>query len=291
MKKKILITGASSFLGEGLAETLKNKFDIILLEHKKPIKSKTETTIIRGNVENTSGWENKLTQVEIIIHLASISHAKYLKRFEEINTQGTINLVNLGLKKGAHQFIYISTRTIGKNCGAYGESKEIAEDYIKNSSINYTIIRPGEAYDENFTRSEGLGTISRLVENNIFIPYIVDKNTSYSPIHIKDVQDGILATVDNPVTYGKTYNLSGPENLSLKQVIKRIYLLKKTHPTLVPIHRIFIQIVFSLIKMVNKNAVLDQLERLLWIRTEKLSKNVESDLKIKPRYFLKDSLN
>ncbi|MCX6701654.1 MAG: NAD(P)H-binding protein [Candidatus Zambryskibacteria bacterium] len=287
MKKKIFITGASSFLGEGLINKLKNTYDITVLKHNKPLKTSEEIRVVQGGIENAPAWQAELPLVDIIIHIASISHTKDPKNYEKINTRGTEKLVKIAEEKNVKQFIYISTRTIGEKCGAYGTSKGKAEEYIKKSKLPYTIIRVGEVYDESFTRAEGLGKIASLVEKSFVVPYVVDKNSTVSPIHINDVQAGILATIDNELSYNKTYTLTGPENLSLRQVIERICKFKKKSPILFPVPRIFVQIVYYVITKINKKAVLDGLERLLWIRKESLSANVMNDLHIHPRYFLK----
>ncbi len=287
MKKKIFITGASSFLGEGLIDKLKNTYDITALKHNKPLKTSGEIKVINGGIEDISFWQTEIPLIDIVIHIASISHTNNPKNYEKINTLGTEKLVKMAEEKNVKQFIYISTRTIGSQCGAYGASREKAEGYIKNSKIPHTIIRVGEVYDESFTRAEGLGKIVSLVEKSFVVPHVVDKNTTIAPIHIDDVRVGILATVDNKLSYGKTYTLTGPENLSLKQVIERICKFKKKSPIIFPVPRIFVQVVYSAITKINKKAVLDGLERLLWIRKESLSANVSNDLHINPRYFLR----
>lgn len=287
MKKRILITGASSFLGKTLVVTLKESHEIILLKHRKSLEKleKEEVKIVHGKLENISAWETSLSKIDIIIHLAGITHSKDADLYKKINTDGTCSLIEAGVKHRIKQFIFISTRAIGECCGAYGNSKKLAEKYLKKSGLVYTILRVAEAYDEDFSATEGLGNLVNLIKKSLILPCPSNKNITLAPIHRDDVRDCIIATLSNSLTYFKTYTIAGPENLSLKEVATLIAKYQKLKRLFIPIPIFLFKFAFFIFSNLLGSSASDQLKRLL-CKKDSLSNNVLTDLKVSPRKFL-----
>ncbi len=280
VKKSVFITGASSYIGGKIIDLLPTSYEVIALENIKRVKTTRSIKIINGNLENLIELEKKLPNIDTVIHLAGITHSKNLNLYKRVNRGGTINLIDSCKRLGVKQFIFISTRAIGKCCGAYGVSKEEAENYLKKSGMTYTILRVGEAYDDNFSGKEGLSNLAHLIKRSFFVPYLSNMDITLAPIHITDIQKCIVATIDNPKTFYKTYTVAGPEDLSLFDVVKRISDNFKLPRFFIPIPTFIIKIPFIL-----GFGAPDQLNRFL-CKKELLSKNVVDDLKIIPRKFL-----
>jgi nucleoside-diphosphate-sugar epimerase len=287
IRKKLFITGASSFLSGKLVNILKDNYDIILLEHRKPLDHQKEDGIktVRGSLENISEWENNLSGVDAIIHLAGITHSKNVSLYKKINTEGTRGLIYASKKYGVKQFIFISTSAVGENCGAYGESKKEAEKILKESGLVYTILRVGPSYNDTFDGKEGLAGLVKFAQISPLLPYLNDNSVKFSPIHRDDVIKSITSTVNNKNSFLKTYTLSGPENLSTKEVFFRVLGVNKTKKLLVPIPMFVFKIIFYLFSGVIKKLVPDQMERMI-SKKEPLSANVLTDLGVVPRKFL-----
>ncbi len=284
IRKKIFVTGGSSFLGNELINKLASSYEVIALENKSNLKSDKVIRVVRGNLENKDIWESSLTEAEIVIHLAGITHTKNLSLYSKINTLGTISLINSCKKFGVKQFIFISTRAIGKNSGEYGASKEKAEDYLKNSGLVYTILRVSEAYDENFNGKEGLSRLANLIKRSSIAPYLTNKEVTLAPIHKDDVQNSILAVINNQSTKNKTYTIAGPENLTLKQIASRIGKYYKINIIFIPIPTFIAKSTFFILSLFRLTTP-DQMQRMLSPK-EPLSQNVLADLNISPRKFL-----
>lgn len=282
---KIFITGASSFLGNGLVDRLKDKHEVSVLEHARKLKETEGVKVVHGGLQNISDWENALSDIEVIIHLAGITHSKDLSIYKKINTKGTEDLILSAQKYSVKQLIFISTRAIGEDCGAYGESKRKAEEFLKASNIAYTILRPAEGYDDKFSGNEGLGGFVRLIKRNFIVPYVYSKNLRSAPIHIDDVQMAIINSIENPAALRKTYTLAGPENISQGEIIDRItkkYGLRRfALPTPIQIVGLAFPIISTILKLAP-----DQFQRLT-CQKDPLSQSVLSDLRVTPRKFLK----
>jgi nucleoside-diphosphate-sugar epimerase len=269
-KTRVFVTGANGFIGKHLTNKLKKNFDVTVLDER---------------LENISIWKNKLSNMDVVIHLAAVTHSKNVSDYEKINFLGTKNLIKVSECFCVKQFIFISSRTIGVCCGSYGASKMEAEEVLKKSSIPYTILRLGEVYDENLNDKAVLGSLSRITNILPIIPYIKSEDIKFCPIHILDVIDGIISCIKNPLSINNTYVLAGPENMSFQDLLKKICLIKKRKRVFIPIPVFLAKILFFVVHKVFRLAYPDQLDRLL-CKKDGMSENVWNDLKIKPRNFL-----
>lgn len=257
-------------MGRGLANILNDKYEIVVL---------------KGRLENMTEWENDLYNVDIIIHLAGITHAKNIGLYKRINVEGTRDLILAAEKYAVKQFIFISTGAVGENCGAYGESKKEAEKFLRERKLTYTILRFGPTYNDDFGGKEGLASLVRLAKKSFILPYLSDDNIRFSPIHLDDVTKSIVAAVENQKAYFKTYTITGPENLSTREILYRLLKHNKTKKLFIPVPTFLARFIFYIFSNILKMAAPDQMQRLL-SKKEPLSENVLTDLGVNPRKFL-----
>lgn len=281
-KKRVFITGASGFLGQHLTQKLAPQYDILALARPtlhKVHSQNSSLSIIEGSLESTKSWQDALKNIDIVIHLAAITHTKNAKEYFDINTEGTRKLLVACERNSIKKFIFVSTRAIGDLCGPYGASKEKAEEYIRTSTLPYIILRVAETYDDLFSSREGIGTIGYFAKKSLIIPYIPSKSIKLAPIHIDDVLTAVEKAVNLPFK-NKTYTVAGPENLTMREVVKRICVKGHLKRVLMPLPPFFVK-ALSLAGM----AYPDQYARLKCPK-ESLSVSFIQDFGFKPREFL-----
>jgi dTDP-4-dehydrorhamnose reductase len=225
--KKILITGANGFLGQHLCVFLLNKgYDIVA----------TGRGICRIPIDNINYYSCDLTKREqvaimmdrynppTIIHTAALSKPDECNENKElcisINIEATRNL----LENSAAHFIYVSTDFIfGENgphaedepaqpLNFYGESKWQAEQLVRETKSNATIVRPVFIYGETWA---GLrGSFLHWVKNNLeqHKPIKVVSDQLRTPTYVQDICKGIQTIIDNEVT--GTFHFAGNQIIS-----------------------------------------------------------------------------
>jgi len=139
---KILITGASGYLGSLLYEKLRYNYLVI----GTSLHGNRTAKIIPLDIRNEQlVHEFFLTHSpDVIIHTAAIASVSRCEKNPvnafKTNSQGTLNIVRAANRIGA-RVILISSLAAKKPVTIYGESKRKAEEYVQNTMAGYEIIR------------------------------------------------------------------------------------------------------------------------------------------------------
>ncbi len=150
--KRVLVTGANGFIGRHLCLFLKEKdyFVRVAVRGNARDVSGVDEYIQIGDINESTDWQQALTGVDAIIHLAARVHIMKdssdnpLEAFHKVNTLGTKRLARMAAKAGVRRFIFISSvkvngegalrpyteKDIPAPQNAYGISKREAEDSL-----------------------------------------------------------------------------------------------------------------------------------------------------------------
>lgn len=195
--KKILITGASGFLGTYLSNyflynfnklKLKKIFlsDIDISSIKKNLilkKSIKNYSILKSNVIDKKSSIFNIKEVDIIIHAATIASPTFYRKYPletaEANVDGLKNLLNFSLKKKVKRILFFSSSEIYGN----PNSKNIPTKETYNGNVSS--IGPRACYDESKRFGETLCYIYNQIHK---LPIrIVRPFNNYGPyLSIKD---------------------------------------------------------------------------------------------------------
>jgi nucleoside-diphosphate-sugar epimerase len=218
---KILLTGASSGIGSVLIKRLVDSVDLeikAMIHHSLVNISGCEAR--SGDLNNPELLARAVDGVDTVVHMASLTRSARESEYFRINVTGTKNLVDACVLKGVRKIIYISSRAASLDGGGYSRSKLGAEECIKNSKLNWLILRPSEVY------GQGAGdTINRLiqwVQKYTLVPVIGNGKSRLSPVYIDDVVSAMERTILNEELEGETILLSGPEELTFDELVDRI---------------------------------------------------------------------
>ena len=141
----ILIIGGNGFVGQALIkEFIKYKVEISYLSRtQNPSISKDKATWIQGDIFDLDNIMIK-ESYNIVIHLIGTIKNKYL--YSKLNTESVTQTIKLCQKYNINKLIYFSANG-GFN--QYLESKVAGERLVKNSKLDYLIVRPGLMYGKD----------------------------------------------------------------------------------------------------------------------------------------------
>lgn len=211
---KILITGASGFIGKNLISYLNQKnykLKILYRNNNYANYLKKFGEIYFCDLKNLNSLNGFLKDVEVIIHSAGSVRGNSYKDFYEGNVSTTENLIKLIKKEAPNlkKFIYLSSLSAsgpsnGENppteeeiptpVSYYGISKLQAEELIKsNLNIPFFILRLTGVYGPE--DKEIFKFFKYANKGTLFLPF--KKNQKIQLIYVKDVCLAIEKAIEN----------------------------------------------------------------------------------------------
>jgi NADH dehydrogenase len=156
--------------------------------------------------------------IDTVYHLAAIILSHDASLFERVNRGGTANLVVEAKAAGVRHFIYVSSASVTyPRRTPYAESKLAAEHLVRaESAFHHTIVRPTLVYDEN--GGQEFLIFRDYLQRFPLVPFIGAGNALKRPVWARDVMDGLLRLAGNPESYGKLYNFSGKDSITMREL-------------------------------------------------------------------------
>ncbi|WP_314547819.1 NAD(P)-dependent oxidoreductase [uncultured Gemella sp.] len=138
----ILLIGGNGFVGQALIkEFKKHKVKVSYLSKtQNHLITEEDATWIRGDIFDLNNTMIK-ESYDISIHLIGTIKNKYL--YSKLNTKSVAQTIKLCQKHNINKLIYFSANGGFKQ---YFESKVAGERLVKDSKLNYLIVRPGLIY-------------------------------------------------------------------------------------------------------------------------------------------------
>ncbi|HKP88608.1 MAG TPA: NAD(P)-dependent oxidoreductase [Thermoleophilaceae bacterium] len=159
---KVLVTGASGFLGHAVCAELRDREHEVVSLVRRPGSEPEGTTPAAGDLTDADALARVLdsTRPEAVIHLAAeIASQRDAGRVHEVNVEGTRRLLEACAATGGPRFVFTSTVVTGDAHGAelteeselpvetaYGRSKQEGEALVRGSGLPNVIVRPSHVY-------------------------------------------------------------------------------------------------------------------------------------------------
>lgn len=207
---KILITGATGFIGKNLIPLLNKRYNV--------------TGLAKTNGKNIINHDLTkkidLTGFDVVIHLA------WSKNYDE-NILIIKNLIYSCKNSKIKKLIVLSSMSSKRKYpDNYGKTKKKIEDLVKNSGINYTILRPSIIYGSGST---SFSFILNYLKNLPFVPIIGTGRYAIYPVYIGDVVKSINNCINNKKTNRKEYDLPGAEKIYFLELINELKKASNIH--------------------------------------------------------------
>jgi len=243
---KVLVTGASGFIGRALCRHL--------LRHGWSVRAATRlapaaTAIPAGAevvhiaaVDGGTDWSEALAGVDAVVHLAARVHVMHeseadpLAAFRSVNADGTNHLAVMAAQAGARRFVYVSSIKVNgeqttrlpfteadapRPSDAYGISKWEAEQALwqtaSQTGLEVVVVRPPLVYGPdapgNFNR------LLRFIRQGVPLPLSSIRNQR-SFMYVENLCDAVRVCLQHPAAAGRTFLLSDGEDVSTPELIR-----------------------------------------------------------------------
>lgn len=264
VKRKVLITGSSGFIGAHVVrEFISQGFDVVGIN-----RSINNNPHLVKNITHDTDWSDVLEGVEVIIHCAAAVHQMrsskdVLTSYEELNFLGTLNLARQA-SKSVKRFIFLSTikvngeETFGKKFNAndphkptdpYGQSKAKAEtkllEIARSTKMDVVIIRPPLVYGPN--PKGNLNQLALYILKGMPLPFgAVDFNYR-SMVYVGNLVNFISVCAEHEQAKNQVFLISDDDDISTLVLIKKISIALEIEPKLIKIPVFILRILFKLL--------------------------------------------
>jgi nucleoside-diphosphate-sugar epimerase len=225
---RVLLTGATGFLGSHIAE--------VLVQHdfrvRCTVRSSSSLKWLEGlelekihvNFSDEGSLQKACQGVDVVVHNAGITRAKNDNEFFEVNTYGTERLAKAAIQAKVSRFIFISSLEARGPDGfataisAYGQSKLEAERRLEKLSndIEMILLRPAGVYGP---RDTDLLTLFQLAKYGFLT--VPATNGRLQPIHGRDVAEAVLATINGKAQLGP-FDVAEPHTYSWQDMAQKL---------------------------------------------------------------------
>jgi GDP-4-dehydro-6-deoxy-D-mannose reductase len=231
---RIIVTGATGFIGKHLVNKLKDAGYHVF-----------EVTRLLGEITETSTW-NSLPQADVVIHLAAKSFVpdswNDVSGFLSCNLGGTIEALNYCKLKKA-KLVYVSSYLYGNPKklpitesdklsanNPYALTKKLAEEscqfYAENFGVPITILRPFNVYGAGQSDHFLIPSLIKQVKNQNEI-HVKDLVPKRDYLYIEDLTSAILKAIIYQTNYD-VFNIGSGISHSVKDLIAIIQRCEKT---------------------------------------------------------------
>jgi uncharacterized protein YbjT (DUF2867 family) len=220
MIETVFVTGGSSTLGQRVLRRLTSHFHVLAVVHRHNVEvPDAEIELVRGGLEETVRNPQTLQRAQVVLHMAAVTHADDPAEYFHVNAELTKQLVSAC--SASQHFIYVSTICAHRDGGAYGYSKWLAEEAIRGSGLDYTIIRPSEIYGAKDT--EGIDALIAVARKVRILPdFRYGGSIKYAPISTQEAADFIAEAAIYRRETGQTYTLCADRSYTAPEMARAL---------------------------------------------------------------------
>jgi UDP-glucose 4-epimerase len=258
---RILVTGASGFVGRALVTELANAGHIVRAAMRQPadVFPRSVEAVAVSDLTRPVEWRPLLKGMETVVHLAGIAHAGPGipdESYDRINRQATVELAHTAKAVGIRHLVFMSSIraqsgpssttiqteiTLPQPTDAYGRSKLAAEEAVRTSGVPFTILRPVLIYGSNVKGN--LARLMQIAQKPWPLPLGLCRNRR-SLLSRQNLVEAIHVVLRSPAAQGETYVVSDPIPLTLAEIVAALRAGYGRAPGLLPIPPAFFAMAF-----------------------------------------------
>ena len=244
---KVALIGGTGFVGSYLIdELISNEHTPRLLVRKNSeykVMQSDKCEIITGDIDNDNALKETLEGCDAVIYLIALIREFPKKGLtnEKLQFRGSEKVAKIAEELKVNRFLLMSALGANPNPNGskYMQAKHLSEQAIKNTKLNWTIMRPSSLFGDprGGDRPEFCMMLDKLMLNLVpypkFLPFpapsfftgaspLNSGQYALSMVHVKDVASIFVKALSDEKTIGQTIEIGGKKEVTWNEIIKSI---------------------------------------------------------------------
>ena len=215
---RIAITGATGFAGSHLAKRLESEgHELVLIARRR---RNDDARFVVSDLSDVNVLAESFKGCNAVAHFAGINRELGNQTYERVHVEGTANVVAAAKAAGVEKIVLLSFLRARPQCGSpYHESKWKAEEIVRNSGLDYTIIKAGVIYGRG---DHMLDHLSHALHTFPVFGLVGLEEKSIRPLAVEDLVHVMRAALVDRRMKQQTLALLGPEEIYLSEAVRRV---------------------------------------------------------------------
>jgi NADH dehydrogenase len=218
---QVLVIGGSGFIGRYVVNFLIERGCRVLVPARRRDKAKhlivfPTCDVVEASVHDDAQLDRLVAGQHAVINLVGILQGSAAD-FERAHSDLTRRIVDACQRHKVRRYLHMSALGADPNGPSkYQRSKGTAEAHVRASNLDWTIFQPSVVFgpEDRF-----LNTFAKLAALAPVIP-LAGADVRFQPVWVEDVAHAFVNALDNPATFGKSYELAGPTVYTLRQLVE-----------------------------------------------------------------------
>jgi NADH dehydrogenase len=233
----ILVTGGTGFIGQALIRQLAEAgFPVRTLirpSRRSPNLPKgVPMEVAVASLNDERGLRAAMVGVDTVYHLASGEWQGTQASLLDIDIRGTQAVAKAAKEAGVDRFFYVSHLGADR-ASAFPvlKAKAIAEEHVRRSGVDFTILRSAIVFGMNDGFTSGLAYLLQTLPFFFLTPG--DGKILLQPLWVEDLVTAMVWALEDAGTRNQVYEVAGPEYLTFNQIVMEMMDALRNHNKLV----------------------------------------------------------
>jgi len=235
----VTVFGGSGFLGRNVVRALcKRDYRVRvavrrpeLAGYLQPSGKVGQVHTVQANLRYPASVEAALRDSHVAINLVGVLTEGGAQTFDAVQARGAETVAKAAAAAGARLVHVSAIGADAQSPSSYARAKAAGEAAVLAAVPSATIFRPSVIFgpEDQFTnRFAALARISPVLP-------LIGGDTKMQPVYVGDVATAIAEAVDGKTKAGATYELGGPEVLTMREIIETILDITDRERMLIPL--------------------------------------------------------
>lgn len=235
----VTVFGGSGFLGRHVVRALARRDYRIrvavrrpeLAFHLQPIGKVGQIHAVQANVRNAASVQAAMRGSDVVVNLVGVLSPSGEQSFEAVHSQASGTVAKAAVEIGARVVHVSAIGADSQSASVYARTKAAGEAAVLAAAPAATIMRPAVVFGPEDQFTNRFAFMAQMLP---VLP-LIGGDTRMEPVFVGDVAEAVADAVGGKTKAGATYELGGPEVLTMREIMQMILEITDRDRALIPL--------------------------------------------------------